>query len=60
VGPTDGVVALRGALNAKDDFWFEHSDGEWVIRMGPTIRKAMERARAQLVGFEFKPNGLFR
>ena len=23
--------------------------------MGPTIRKAMERARAQLVGFEFKP-----
>lgn len=55
VGANDHVVTLRGALNAKDKFWFEQSDGKWIVHLGPTIRKAMERARAQLVGFEFKP-----
>lgn len=52
-GNNRGVVTLRGAVNADDEFWFDRQQGQWTIRFGPRVESAMTRVHARLVDFSY-------
>ena len=51
-----GTIILRGAVNAKDIFWYDNVDGLWQIRLGDRLQETMRKVRAKFIDFDFDEN----
>ena len=52
-GEHTGRVALRGVINADDEFWLEGA----CVRVGPSLDAEMRRWRVEFVGFDVNGHG---
>lgn len=48
-----GEITLRGALNAKDDFFLERVEGKSRVALGQVMQNTLRRAHAEMVDIEF-------